>query len=176
MNPFLGLMHYESAHQPLPSYLRKLERHCLSVKRRSLGKAKIFPVAISRIMAKSCRLSSIFDNCPLNVIPNGVEVSVFKPSHHLYSLQGVDLANSTVFLFSSIDIWDTRKGLQRVIEGLEKVDETVPQALQQVVRELEAQRQVWVDYPVLRDVLDIYQSNRGKRKFITLLVRVLNMF
>lgn len=92
MNPFLGLMHYESAHQPLPSYLRKLERHCLSVKRRSLGKAKIFPVAISRIMAKSCRLSSIFDNCPLNVIPNGVEVSVFKPSHHLYSLQGVDLA------------------------------------------------------------------------------------
>ena len=122
MNPFLGLMHYESAHQPLPSYLRKLERHCLSVKRRSLGKAKIFPVAISRIMAKSCRLSSIFDNCPLNVIPNGVEVSVFKPSHHLYSLQGVDLANSTVFLFSSIDIWDTRKGLQRVIEALEKVD------------------------------------------------------
>lgn len=84
--------------------------------------------------------------------------------------------NSTVFLFSSIDIWDTRKGLQRVIEALEKVDETVPQALQQVVRELEAQRQVWVDYPVLRDVLDIYQSNRGKRKFITLLVRVLNMF
>ena len=56
------------------------------------------------------------------------------------------------------------------------VDETVPQALQQVVRELEAQRQVWVDYPVLRDVLDIYRRGRVKRKFITLLVRVLKLF
>lgn len=56
------------------------------------------------------------------------------------------------------------------------VDETVPQALQQVVRELEVQRQVWMDFPVLKDVLDIYRTGRVKRKFITLLVRVLNLF
>ncbi|MGN0090788.1 MAG: glycosyltransferase family 2 protein [Alloprevotella sp.] len=56
------------------------------------------------------------------------------------------------------------------------VDETVPQALQQVVRELEVQRQVWMAFPVLKDVLDIYRTGRVKRKFITLLVRVLNLF
>ncbi|MGN0090789.1 MAG: glycosyltransferase [Alloprevotella sp.] len=122
MNPLLGLMHYESEHQPLPSYFQKLAQHCCTVKRQSLRGAKIHPVAISNFMAQACRESSILGRYPLTVIPNGVETSVFKPSHHLYSLQGVDLANSTVFLFSSIDIWDARKGLQRVIEALEKVD------------------------------------------------------
>ena len=121
MNPLLGLMHYESEHQPLPPYFRKLEQHCCTVKRQSLKGAKIHPVAISNLMAQACKKSSILGRYPMTVIPNGVETSVFKPSTRLCSLQGVDLAHSTVFLFSSIDIWDVRKGLQRVIEALEKV-------------------------------------------------------
>lgn len=94
-----------------------------------------------------------------------------------WMVQGVEYFHIPVFVadFHMGGVHNLKAELTNV-ERKRMVDETVPQALQQVVRELEAQRQVWVDYPVLRDVLDIYQSNRGKRKFITLLVRVLNMF
>lgn len=53
------------------------------------------------------------------------------------------------------------------------VAETVPEAVRSVADQLYSERQIWIDYPYLKDVLELYKNNRIKRKFITLLVKLL---
>lgn len=61
----------------------------------------------------------------------------------------------------------TKKERERMIE------ETVPYAMSLVVLQLEEQRRIWKDFPVLKDILQVYQSGKIRRKFITLLVNLL---
>ena len=53
------------------------------------------------------------------------------------------------------------------------IEETVPEAIRVVAEQLEAERKIWVDYPYVKETLEIYKSSKVKRKFITLLIKLL---
>ena len=53
------------------------------------------------------------------------------------------------------------------------IDEKVPEAIRVVAEQLEAERKIWVDYPYVKDALEIYKSSNIKRKFFTLLIKLL---
>lgn len=53
------------------------------------------------------------------------------------------------------------------------IDETVPESIRVVAEQLEVERKIWVDYPYLKDALEIYKSSSVKRKFVTLLIKLL---
>lgn len=53
------------------------------------------------------------------------------------------------------------------------IDETVPKSIRVVAEQLEAERRIWVDYPYVKDALEIYKTSNVKRKFITLLIKLL---
>lgn len=53
------------------------------------------------------------------------------------------------------------------------IDETVPESIRVVAEQLEAERRIWVDYPYVKNALEIYRTAPLKRKFITLLIKLL---
>lgn len=119
--PAIGLMHFCSEYSPLPVQLRDLDQYCGEVKKKALSKNKnIHTVAISEQMKRLCLSSDILKDYPCTLIHNGVDTEIFRP----YPVEDVELTekDTKVFLFSSYNIWDKRKGLERVIEALEKVD------------------------------------------------------
>lgn len=60
------------------------------------------------------------------------------------------------------------------LERKRVIDETVPVSIRVVAEQLEAERKIWVDYPYVKEALDIYKSNNLKRKFVTLLIKLLS--
>ena len=119
--PAVGLMHFCSEYSPLPVQLRDIDQYCREVKKKALSKNKnIHIVAISEHMKRLCLSSDILKDYPCTLIHNGVDTEIFRP----YPVENVELSekDTKVFLFSSYNIWDKRKGLERVIEALEKVD------------------------------------------------------
>lgn len=119
--PAVGLMHFCSEYSPLPVPLRDIDQYCREVKKKALSKNKnIHTVAISEQMKRLCLSSDILKDYPCTLIHNGVDTEIFRP----YPVEDVELTekDTKVFLFSSYNIWDKRKGLERVIEALEKVD------------------------------------------------------
>jgi glycosyltransferase involved in cell wall biosynthesis len=54
------------------------------------------------------------------------------------------------------------------------IDETIPESIRVVAEQLETERGIWIDYPYVKDALEIYKSSSLKRKFITLLIKLLN--
>lgn len=119
--PAVGLMHFCSEYSPIPVLLRDIDQYCREVKKKALSKNKnIHTVAISEQMKRLCLSSDILKNYPCTLIHNGVDTEIFRP----YLVEDVELTekDTKVFLFSSYNIWDKRKGLERVIEALDKVD------------------------------------------------------
>lgn len=53
------------------------------------------------------------------------------------------------------------------------INETVPAAIRVVAEQLHEERQVWIDYPYVKYALDIYKYRRIKRKFLTILIKIL---
>lgn len=53
------------------------------------------------------------------------------------------------------------------------VDETVPEPIRVVAEQLDDERKIWIDYPYVKEVFEIYKSGKFKRKFITLLIKLL---
>ena len=122
--PAVGLQHYNSDFYPIPENLKTLDEYCRQVKRKSLLKAdNLHLVAISQMMLKVCRDSDVLCGFPVTLIHNGIDVSRFK----LYDKQkgrieiGL-LPDAKIFLFSAYEIHDPNKGLNRVVNALEKID------------------------------------------------------
>jgi len=122
--PAVGLQHYNSDFYPIPENLKALDEYCRQVKRKSLLKAdNLHLVAISQMMLKVCRDSDVLCGFPVTLIHNGIDVSRFK----LYDKQkgrieiGL-LPDAKIFLFSAYEIHDPNKGLNRVVNALEKID------------------------------------------------------
>lgn len=59
------------------------------------------------------------------------------------------------------------------IERKRIIQETVPTAIRVVAEQLNEERQVWNDYPYVKYALEIYKYNRIKRKFLTILIKIL---
>ena len=121
-HPALGLSHYSSDLFPLPAQLRNIDQFCRDVKKRALYKAKyLHTVAISEKMKELCLTSDILKDFPCSLIHNGVDTGVFRP----YPIEKTEKEEQErkIFLFSSYDIWDNQKGLERVIEALEMLND-----------------------------------------------------
>ena len=133
--PAIGIMHFCSEHSPLPQQLVEFDRKCLDIKKKALMKrladyrdrgvkeAGVFPVAISDMMSGIIGRSELLGGFPCTLIHNGVDTTVFKDD----SDETKDHSTIT-FLFSSYGLWVERKGLGRVIEALEKVQEEFQRA------------------------------------------------
>lgn len=123
-HPAVGLQHYSSVFFPIPDKLKSLDDFCKKIKRESLVKAEnLNIVAISKMMEGICQNSDVLRGFPITLIHNGIDASCFK----LYVKQEVRkeiglLPDAMIFLFSASDIHDSNKGLNRVVNALEKVD------------------------------------------------------
>lgn len=119
--PAIGLMHFCSEYSPLPVQLRDIDQYCREVKKKALSKnINLHTVAISERMKELCLSSDILNNYPCTLIHNGVDTEIFRP--YLVEDAKIMEKHTKVFLFSSYNIWDKRKGLDRIIDALEMVD------------------------------------------------------
>lgn len=116
--PAIGVMHFCSEFSPLPNELKDVDAKCRKIKKNCLlGTSSLHTVAISSKMQKLCLESEILKPFACTRIHNSVDTSIFKP---IYSFG--DNKDVKTFLFSSYNIWDKRKGLDRVIEALEMLN------------------------------------------------------
>lgn len=123
-HPAIGLMHYQSEFSPLPKEYKKINNIVIKIKEKAIKYAEsdINLIAISKKMQDVCAQSSITKKISTTLIPNGVDATVFYP----YDKQSVRKfynipKDAIVFLFSAYNIWDKRKGLDRVIAALESL-------------------------------------------------------
>ena len=120
-NPARGGLHYDC---PYPEY-RKLDRELQIVKIKALKNVQNLNVVVqSKKMEEFCLNSKVLGKYPVTVIPNGVNVNQFVCKDKTESRKELDLPlNSKVFLFSSVDIYDKRKGLAYLISALEQLND-----------------------------------------------------
>lgn len=119
-NPVMGLFHYESFH--IFESLKDLDEICRNIKRKALRKKKnVHIVAISKAMVQSCNSSPIVNNLPIHLIHNGVNTRIFEHYDKQNSRDYLGIPqNANVFMFSALDINDTNKGLDRIIEAIKQ--------------------------------------------------------
>lgn len=120
-NPARGGLHYDC---PYPEY-RRLDRELQKVKIKALKNVQNLNVVVqSKKMEEFCLNSKVLGKYPVTVIPNGVNVNQFVCKDKTESRKELDLPlNSKVFLFSSVDIYDKRKGLAYLISALEQLND-----------------------------------------------------
>ncbi len=123
-HPIVGLSHYKSVFFHLPSIYKKLDDAVIRIKTKSLRltKTEIHLVAISELMQALCSKSSITEGLPTTLIHNGVDENTFYPHNKRIVRNKYNIpSDATVFLFSSYDIWDKNKGLDRVVAALDSL-------------------------------------------------------
>lgn len=132
--PFTGGCHYPG---PCEGFTRECGRcpqlgsnreHDLS-RRLMRRKAKVFEaldltvVTPSRWMADMAGRSSLFGRKRIEVIPNGLDMGVFKPVDQNAARRYLDLApGEPVFLAGALKLTDRRKGMDLLVEALSLVD------------------------------------------------------
>lgn len=122
--PAVGVMHYCSAFHPIPVKLQHFDAYCRKIKRESISQTKnLHIVAISEMMTDICRHSDVIGSFPVTMIHNGVDTTLFRSYNKNEARQLIGLkADCVIFLFCSLYMHDTNKGLERAIVALEKVD------------------------------------------------------
>lgn len=122
--PAVGVQHYCSDFYPVPDSLKPLDALCRKIKRKGVLDAQnLNLVAISQQMIDVCQMSEVLKGFPINLIHNGVDTDLFRPLNRQAIRNTLEISpDSIVFLFSSYDIHDTNKGLDRLLEALEKVE------------------------------------------------------
>lgn len=123
--PAMGVQHFGShLFQPLPDGLRELDAQCKKIKREGVTKSfNMNLVAISEKMVEICKDSDVLKGFPVVLIHNGVDTATFRPYDKQTCRKELGLLpDATIFLFSSYSISDERKGLDRIIVALEKID------------------------------------------------------
>lgn len=122
MYPAIGIMHFESHHTVRPHALDEIDSMCRKIKRYSVKQAQqISFVAISDKMEGIIKMSEVLKGFPVTKIHNGVDTSIFRPIDTKKRLFKNINSDTVVFLFSSCDINDNRKGINRVIKALEGI-------------------------------------------------------
>lgn len=123
MYPAIGVMHFESDNTIRPSALDEIDALCRRIKRKSIILANnLNLVAISDRMNSVISSSEILKGFPVSRIYNGVDTNTYKPVEVDRKEYFKNIAkDSLVFMFSSCAINDRRKGIDRVIDALEKV-------------------------------------------------------
>ena len=125
--PVLGVMHFESEYTVRPKELDEIDSLCRRIKKKGLSKAgSLHIVAISDMMKDIISSSDLLGTFPITLIHNGVDTGVFRRMKDEKSIVSEFVCtlekNTKIFLFSSYSIWDKRKGLDRVLEAIEIVN------------------------------------------------------
>ena len=122
--PAEGVQHYSSDYFPVPEEMRDLDSLCRRIKRRGVEKAfNLNLVAISGTMLDVCRQSDVLRGFPVTLIHNGVDVDVYHPSDKQAARRELGLdPEARIFLFSSYNIHDRNKGLDRLVRALEQTE------------------------------------------------------
>lgn len=121
--PAVGVQHYCSEFYPVPGRLKSIDSYAVRIKRKSVTKSNnLHLVAISKRMIDVCKNSEVLKGFPVTLIYNGVDTSVFHQYDKLKTRMELGVfSDATIFLFSSYNIHDMNKGLDRVIGAMEKV-------------------------------------------------------
>lgn len=125
-NPGLGGFHYSSTKKrnDILDY-EKFDNHLFALKKKFIAKAsdKIHLVALSTEMHRFIDNNEILRNCKSSIIHNGVDISVFKLKDKVRCRKslGWKESNEKIFLFSSFDLEDKRKGLELLIVTLKEI-------------------------------------------------------
>lgn len=122
--PAVGIMHYSSRFFPIPNNLKGLDTYCRKIKREGISNAiSLHFVAISELMVDVCCHSDVIGGFPVTLIHNGVDTTIFHPlnKEKAKKMSGIP-SGAIVFMFSSFNLDDPNKGLDRAIAVLEKVD------------------------------------------------------
>ena len=120
-NPGLGGFHYLSHKEEASKEYLRLDKVYENIKRQALEKGnRPHLVAISSYMRDFFKNSPILRDCPTTLIHNGVDCKAFHslPKAECRVKLGIPL-DKKVFLFSSYQIEDRRKGLQVLIPALD---------------------------------------------------------
>lgn len=120
-NPGLGGFHYLSHKEEASKEYLRLDKVYENIKRKALEKGnRPHLVAISSYMREFFKKSPILRDCTTTLIHNGVDCKAFHslPKAECRVKLGIPL-DKKVFLFSSYQIEDRRKGLQVLIPALD---------------------------------------------------------
>lgn len=122
--PAVGILHYSSEFFPVPDELKGLDKIFRIVKRKGVKDAQnLHLVAISELMTEICKNSDVLNGFPVTLIHNGVDTSTFTPLDKTLSRKELGLSqNAKIYLFSAYSISDRNKGLDRLIDALEKIE------------------------------------------------------
>ncbi|WP_418322554.1 glycosyltransferase [Segatella hominis] len=122
-NPGLGGFHYLSHKEEASKEYLRLDKVYENIKRKALEKGnRPHLVAISSYMRDFFKKSPVLRDCTTTLIHNGVDCKVFHslPKAECRAKLGIPL-DKKVFLFSSYQIEDKRKGLQVLIPALDSL-------------------------------------------------------
>jgi glycosyltransferase involved in cell wall biosynthesis len=133
MNPFTGGCHYDNGCGRFKqncgkcpnlgsNHERDLSRRIWNEKRQiysQLDRSRLHIVTPSRWLAAECQQSSLLESFPVSVIPNGLDLNVFKPRNRGFSRNILGLpANSKVILFVAHSVGEKRKGFSILLKAL----------------------------------------------------------
>ena len=153
MHPSRGVMHFYSNYSVLPPELRDIDDILCKIKRKSVLEASnLNVVAISAFMEDEIVHSPVLCGFKHSMIHNGVDTQIFQPQERQ--------ERHNCFLFSSYDIWDNRKGLQRVIAALEKLK--IPNTILVVVGANASKRKPEASFPIIEKGLITDQIELAK--------------
>lgn len=124
-NPGLGGFHYRMHKKEASQEYLLLDKKYEDIKRKAInGKNRPHLIAISNIMYSFLIRNNILGNCPISLIHNGVDCNLFHPISPLQCKKEFGLSfNKKIFLFSSFQIEDERKGLNILISALDALND-----------------------------------------------------
>lgn len=125
-NPGLGGFHYVSHKKDASREYLCIDEEYEEIKRKVLhGKNRPHLVAISSQMKSFFENNIILKDCPITLIHNGVNCEVFHPVAKKNSREVLGLSlEKKIFLFSSYQIEDKRKGLAILLPALEALHDS----------------------------------------------------
>lgn len=125
-NPGLGGFHYTTSQEVAKKELYdSLNKKCLDIKIKAYTQFHNFHlVAISSVMKSFIQRNDVLRMYPVSSIFNGIDECQFNKKNKTESRIDLSLPtdNRKVFLFSSFNIWEERKGLKELIIALEHID------------------------------------------------------
>jgi glycosyltransferase involved in cell wall biosynthesis len=122
----MGVFHYQRDKAKYGHLCKDTEEEIFGVKQQALKEfhGKLRVIAISNQMQRYLSNIPIIGNCPITIINNSVDSSVFRPvvdKETAKQVFGIPKHN-LVFAFCSVSLKDERKGLKELIAALERLN------------------------------------------------------
>ena len=121
MNPFTGGNHYTTDLDYSP-YKKVLQRN-IEKKRKYLKDTNLTVITPSVWLGKLAKDSEVFKNFEVNVIPNCINTTIFKPINKTDARKklNLDKINKKFILFVAENPYDKRKGMDVLLKALGKL-------------------------------------------------------